>query len=162
MPDNVQELLLKDEEIPGVVIDRFPSEDYPDCPLNDGLPLVRCVVCAVTPRFGAIPLRLPHCAQFCFPEGIKTVSSAHPKAALHTHGSFVLTDSNGASSYGYSLQFYEPIKSLPSAFPCIAAKLLLALTRCDDCVQRWRPKSSSFSHSTLTHPCFAPFSGPLA
>lgn len=53
-------------------------------------------------------------SQFCFPEGITVISSSNPKAASHTHGAFVLTDSNGASSYGYSLTFFEPIKDLPS------------------------------------------------
>ena len=34
-------MLVKDEDIHAVVNDRYPAVDYEDCPLNEGVPLVR-------------------------------------------------------------------------------------------------------------------------
>jgi hypothetical protein len=34
-------MLLDDEDIFGVVCDRYPADDHEDCPLNDSVPLVR-------------------------------------------------------------------------------------------------------------------------
>lgn len=63
------------------------------------------------------PLVTWHASQFCCPEGIKCISSFNPKATTHSHSSFVLTDANGGASYGYALQFFEPLPNLPSEWP---------------------------------------------
>jgi hypothetical protein len=101
------------------IVDRFPAVDHDDAPLNDGVPLVRCpLICNAVSfpvRFDPVPI-IPVCGmpQFCFPDGVKCVTALHPNASAHTHGAFVLTDSNGGTTYAYTLQFFEAMPGLSS------------------------------------------------
>lgn len=59
VPEDVEQLMLADADVPGVIIDRYPLTDWDDCPLSEAVPLVRCACKWLNHLRIGIPRALP-------------------------------------------------------------------------------------------------------